>query len=39
VGLLAWLKRYLRHPSFGGESQIAMELKGEEVIHKDEWAL
>jgi hypothetical protein len=38
VRFLAWLKSYLRHLSFGGESQIAMEFKGEEVIDKDEWA-
>jgi hypothetical protein len=37
VRFLAWLKRYLRRLSFGGESQIAMESKGEEMIHKDEW--
>jgi hypothetical protein len=37
VGFLAWLKSYLRHLSFGGESQIAMESQGEELIDKDEW--
>jgi hypothetical protein len=36
VRFLAWLKRYLRRLSFGGESQIAMESRGDEMIHKDE---
>jgi hypothetical protein len=37
VRFLAWLKRYLRRLSFGGESQIAMESQGEEVIDQEEW--
>jgi hypothetical protein len=37
VGFLASLKSYLGHLSFGGESQIAIDSKGEEMIDKDDW--
>jgi hypothetical protein len=32
----AWA--WLRHILGGGESLIAMESKGEEVIHEEEWS-
>jgi hypothetical protein len=36
--LLARIRSYLRHRVLGGESLIAMEYKGEEVIHEEEWS-
>jgi hypothetical protein len=38
MGLITWLRSFLRHSVRGGESLIAMESKGEEVIHKEEWS-
>jgi hypothetical protein len=37
-GLLAWLRSFVVHLFRGGESLIAMESKGEEVIHEEEWS-
>jgi hypothetical protein len=37
MGVFAWIKNILRH-RLGGESLIAMEYKGEEVIHEEDWS-
>ena len=36
-GVIARLRNFAVHLFRGGESQIAMEYKGEEVIHDEEW--
>jgi hypothetical protein len=36
--LLARIGSYLRHRVLGGESLIAMEYRGEEVIHEEQWS-
>jgi hypothetical protein len=36
--VIAWLKSFAVDLFRGGESQIAMELQGEEVIHEEEWS-
>jgi hypothetical protein len=38
MGVIARLRSFAVHLSRGGESRIAMESKGEEVIHEEEWS-
>jgi hypothetical protein len=36
-GLLARIKSFLRHTIGGGESQIAVSIRGKEAIFVDDW--
>jgi hypothetical protein len=38
MGVIARLRSFAVHLLRGGESLIAMESKGEEVIHEQEWS-
>ena len=38
MGAIAWLRSFAVHLFRGGESLLAMESKGEEVIHEEEWS-
>jgi hypothetical protein len=36
-GLLAWLRSFAVHLFAGGESQIAVSIRGKEAIFVDDW--
>ena len=36
--LLAWLNGFVTRLFLGGENQIAIEYRGEEAIHEEEWS-
>jgi hypothetical protein len=38
MGAIAWLRSFAVHLLRGGENLIAVESKGEEVIHDEEWS-
>jgi hypothetical protein len=35
--VIAWLKSFLRHLFGGGESLIAIEIRGKEALFVDDW--